>query len=192
MNPRTLILLSALVASAVGEARADQPRSPTVAASAFDVDFEIDPLAYALGGHSLHAGIGRGRVRLDLGAFAAQVPALFHGNAGFDVAMSGFGAKLDVFLSPEAFGPFAGVEASWLQNSVQHVDSGIAARTSNLTGGLRVGWRIGLPGHFYVTPWLGVGLVLGAEDRMIGGGRYQESRLVLFPTVHVGRLFRGL
>jgi len=37
-------------------------------------DFEVDPTALVLAGHSLHVGSGWKRVRLDLGAFATLVP----------------------------------------------------------------------------------------------------------------------
>ena len=58
---------------------------PSAAAHAASGDVEIDPIAYALDGHSMHVGLRLNHQRFDLGNFAAAVPAAFHGNDGFDV-----------------------------------------------------------------------------------------------------------
>ena len=59
---RTILALSTLVAATLagsfGEAQADSTAPIEIVASAAPVqlDVELDPLAYALGGYSLHSG----------------------------------------------------------------------------------------------------------------------------------------
>ena len=71
-------------------------------------DAEVDPVAYALHGYSLHVGVNDSQVRYELGAYAAHVPRWAHGNEGFDAAMSGIGVKLQYFLDRAQAGWFIG------------------------------------------------------------------------------------
>lgn len=147
-------------------------------------DVETDPIAFVLGGYSLHLGLGAGRVRTDLGVFAIDVPEAIHGNSGVDMAIGGFGAKVDVFLRPEWRGPFLGVEASTVRVSAWAEDA--HERRARVMAGGRAGWRFALPLGLHVTPWVGVGVQSGTGERSLGETPYKESPLVIFPTVHVG------
>ncbi|MFO0658259.1 MAG: hypothetical protein U0165_00270 [Polyangiaceae bacterium] len=81
----SLAALSFLVTTpATAAPTATEPSSTDTTAPArtseFHADFEVDPTAYVLDGYSLHVGLGQGRFRLDLGAFAMKVPGAIHGN----------------------------------------------------------------------------------------------------------------
>jgi hypothetical protein len=56
--------------------------------------------------------------------------------------------------------------------------------------GVHVGYRIALPAHFYVTPWIGVSYAWSAADVTLGGMTYEPARINVFPAVHVGYRFR--
>ena len=87
-----LLLVDDLAArrrESIGEGLAVLPRQEAV----LEADVEVDPTAYALGGHSLHAGIARGHWRVDLGNFAMDLPAFAHADDGVAVSFDGFGAK---------------------------------------------------------------------------------------------------
>jgi hypothetical protein len=150
------------------------------------IDVEVDPLAYVLGGHSLHVGVGYEGWRLDLGNFAMELPEWFHGQQGYSPAFRGFGAKLDRFIGGEQSGAFVGVEASYTVMDVLDVRTGQAARSPGLTAGGRVGWRIMLPGDFFIAPWVGVGYRFGDEVIGVGEASYEQSAWVIFPTIHIG------
>ncbi|RAL25147.1 hypothetical protein DL240_02745 [Lujinxingia litoralis] len=152
-------------------------------------DVEIDPIAYAFGGFSLHVGLRFSRVRIDLGAFAATLPEAMHRNPEFDAAMRGFGMKLDVYLWDDQTGPFAGIEAGVLTSTVFERDSGVASEVTRIAPGLRLGWMIPITGGFYALPWVGVGYTPGVDDRVVAGKTFTESPWTLFPTVHLGYRF---
>ncbi len=188
MNTLTAALLSVAVVSLPRAAGADEPI--TAHRSAPVVDVEIDPLAYAAAGYSLHVGLTWDRYRLDLGAFAADLPEVIHGNDGFDVSFDGFGTKLDRFWRANHTGPFAGIEAAVVDVAVVHRPTATVDADRRVQAGVRAGWRFALPADFYVTPWIGVGYAFGAGDRTIADRTFTESPIVVFPTVHVGRVFR--
>jgi len=159
-------------------------------ADSLHADVEVDPTAYALDGDSVHVGVGTGRLRVDLGSFAERLPQFVHGDDGFDVSFSGFGAKLQVFLSDDRRGWFAGVDGGVLRILAQRQGSDEAATEHEVSVGVHAGYRIQLPGDFYVTPWLGVGYDFGARDITLAGATYRPSAISVFPAVHFGYAFR--
>ncbi len=156
-----------------------------------DVDVEVDPIAYALDGYSLHAGVRHDRWRVDLGAFAIGVPAAIHGNDGFTAGFDGFGAKLQYFPLAAGERLFVGAGAGLARLLVRRDGTQLAERSADLTVGVHVGWRIALPHALYLTPWIGVDRVLtGADDVMLGGDTFARDAWQVFPTVHLGYQFR--
>jgi hypothetical protein len=155
-------------------------------------DLEVDPIAYALGGFSVHAGIRHAFLRIDLGAFAAQPPVWFHGSKGVTVYQSGFGLKCDYRFFADQHGLFIGAEAATARVQLQPSDGGLAQRQRTYNFGVRTGWEFELLYGFYVVPWIGVGAALGGEDTTMlvaTGDRevsWKHKTLVIFPTVHIG------
>ena len=78
---------------------------------ALHADVEIDPTAYALDGNSLHVGLARGALRLDLGNFGLALPSALVDD-GFAARFDGFGAKLQWFPRTPQRGLFVGADAA--------------------------------------------------------------------------------
>lgn len=177
MNARTLLSAGTLLLLLAfsRDARAEAPR--------FDV--EVDPTAYALGGYSLHVGVDWKRLRLDLGAFAMDVPEAIHGNEGFDASFDGYGAKLELFPFAES-GAFVGVGAGINRSLVQLQGSDLASRDSRLSVGVHVGWRLDVVAGFYVKPWLGLDYTFDGSDVQLGDRNFENQHLQLFPAIHLG------
>jgi hypothetical protein len=175
-----------LVAVALATATA----TSTAAASPVTGDIEIDPTAYALSGNSIHVGLARDHLRLDLGNFGLTVPAFVTGQDAFDVSFTGYGAKLQYFASAAQHGWFAGADAAVVTADIHHRATGTAAHDRYAAVGVNAGYRIDLTAGFYATPWLGVAYNFNADDATLVGERYKASHVSVFPAVHVGYRFR--
>lgn len=182
-----LLLITSLTAIAA-PALADGPDAE-ISSSGPAMDIELDPIAYALSGYSLHAGMSWDRFRLDLGAFALAVPEALHGTEGIDVYGGGFGAKLDYYPLSKLPGLFVGTQLSRVRETVTARDSGEAATASHVTVGARVGYRIDVAAGFYALPWVGVDVSLTDRAQSVSGTDYEPGRLLFFPTIHIGRSF---
>lgn len=150
------------------------------------LDVELDPIAYALAGHSVHSGVRFGAWRVDLGAFGLDVPEALHGQAGFEQSFSGFGIKLDYRPFTGLRGLFFGLQLNLVREAVRHVESNITATQRVLMGGPRVGYQIDLGAGFYLTPWVGLEVALTERAQTIAGAPFEPGRIVPFPTVHLG------
>lgn len=179
-------------------ARAEAPEAQIAEASADTdarpggprLDVEIDPLAWALGGHSVHAGARWGRLRVDLGAFGLPMPEALSGNPGFTARFDGVGAKADWALREDGMGPFAGIEGSYTRLAVAPEGGDAFTVAPQGNAGVRVGWRIPVYKGLYVAPWVGVGANLGAREIATDGGAYEVGRAYVFPTIHLGYVGR--
>jgi hypothetical protein len=172
----TIVALAPVHAAEVTD-RVDAPVS---------LDVEVDPIAYALGGYSVHAGLRRGAFRLDLGAFAAEVPEAFHGSKGFEQYSGGFGIKVDYHPFERLPGLLFGGQITSMREQVRHTETGISKSERYLTLGGRVGYEIGLPGGFYLLPWFGADVFMRARSTTIAGATHAPGRVLFFPTVHFG------
>lgn len=182
MQRPTSLLVFALVTLALG--------GPGVAAAGpIHGDVEIDPTAYALSGNSIHVGIARDHLRVDLGNFALALPQWVHGDDGFDVSFDGFGAKLQYFPRLDQHGAFFGIDGGLLRVLAERQGTDLAARQTQVGLGVHVGYRIALPEGFYVTPWIGVSYQLGASDVTLADRTYAPSSISVFPAIHVGYQF---
>ncbi|MCX5746583.1 MAG: hypothetical protein NT062_29245 [Proteobacteria bacterium] len=152
-------------------------------------DIELDPTAYALAGNSIHVGISASHLRIDLGNFAMALPQFIHGDDGFDVSFSGFGAKLQYFPRLDQHGMFFGVDADVVKVRAELQGSDRVARDVQVGVGVHLGYRIALPKGFYVTPWIGVGYQASADDLTVGAATYAPSAITVFPAIHVGYRF---
>lgn len=181
-----LISLALLAAGLLLAVPVQAQSGAAVGGGTFHVDFEVDPTAYVLSGHSLHVGLGYGRARLDLGNFAMSMPRFMHGADGFDVSFQGYGLKLQYFFQAEPDGFFAGVDAGLARVLAERHDTALAARDAQLSVGAHVGYRVPIAGGFYITPWIGVGYSFGVRAVTLAGATYEASPFSVFPAIHVG------
>ena len=156
------------------------------APSSIGWDVEVDPLAYALKGHSLHVGLWWQQWRVDLGSFALTAPTWSHGQDGFTQSFTGFGTKVDRFFGGTRDGFFVGAEAGLAYTTVRLDETGQSDTMPVLNVGGRAGYRWSITERFYATPWLGVGYAFGARDSTWGEARFSPQRVTVFPTLHVG------
>ncbi|MEX0685497.1 MAG: hypothetical protein WD267_11105 [Balneolales bacterium] len=138
---------------------------------AFDV--EIDPIAYIANGFSVHGGYLTGAWRYDVGIFGLELPEWVHGNEEFTASFIGAGWKIDRFLKGIPDGLFVGAEGGLIRLDVTHKPSELERDRIQYSLGVRGGyrWNTGL-GNLYVTPWLGLGFTLNAEDITINGDTF--------------------
>lgn len=172
---------------APSDALHDEPRSPVQ--ERLLVDVELDPIAYALDGHSVHVGLTLGHWRFDLGAFGLELPTWAHGNDGFTASFSGFGVKAQLYLDAPASGPFVGVGLGLARTLVERDGTDLADRSRALSAGLELGWLIPIVEGLYLKPWVGIGWAFGTEDVVLGDERFEANPLQIFPTVHLGYRF---
>jgi hypothetical protein len=199
-RPRRAAALLALALAALAPAEASAgaevvpargTMTPPPGVSSFHGDFEIDPTAYALGGFSLHVGLGWKRLRVDLGNYAMGLPQALSGTRDFDVSFDGYGAKAQLFLfSDEQRGGFVGVDGGVTRMSVRRDETDLTRRQSQVGLGVNLGWRFAFGDHFYATPWIGFGYAFGAKDVTLEGATYTASRVTIFPAVHLGYRFQ--
>jgi hypothetical protein len=151
-------------------------------------ELEADPIAFGLSGYSAHVGYRVDWLRVDIGAFAADVPEAFHGNQGWTAHTNGIGAKFDL-LSPTR-GPFAGLEANYVRTHYTLTSTGESTTRTGVAAGVRIGYRFPIgQSRLYIAPWLGVDYAFGPLGAGIAGQSFEEHRISLFPTVHIGWRF---
>jgi len=159
---------------------------PAAAQAQWEV--EADPIAFGLSGYSAHLGLRFGAFRVDVGAFGARIPEWVHGNEGWTSKTNGVGAKLDYVGSGN--GLFAGVEGDCGRTTRTFTSAVMSVTRDDCAAGGRLGYRLVL-GHtrLYIAPWLGVDYTFGAIGATAAGHTFDEKRVQLFPTVHIGWRF---
>ena len=154
-------------------------------------EMETDPTAFALKGFSAHIGhpIFDGKLRLQLGGFGAETPEWIHGNRGFTENSRGATFKVDYFVLRPLFGLFVGADSNYSRVCYE-LDQNHERTYRNIGGlGPRVGYRFNAGQHFYVTPWISLDYQFNARDVTISGRTFRDSRVSVFPAVHLGWRF---
>ena len=159
-------------------------------AKAEDIVFiEVDPIAYALKGYSLHGGVEMNGFRFQIGAFGLDIPEATSNNQNYKLRQTGVGFKIDYFGESEE-GAFVGVEygaTKVIYNlaSVNFTDT----RLANLAG-IRLGYKYVNKEGFYVIPWVGIDKNISDISPINPTGeQYNISEYLIFPTVHIGIQF---
>lgn len=183
------VVAAALPAPEAGLTAPTDPQARTSAAApaAVGFDVELDPLAFALAGSSLHLGVWYAHLRFDFGVFSLGLPEWMHGNAGMEARFEGFGGKVDWQFGTGRGGAFVGVEAGALRMSVQAAD-GQSDQDLRGAAGVRAGYRFVVAERVTITPWIGLGHTFGADTLRAGDQVFESSAWTVFPTVHVGYL----
>lgn len=152
--------------------------------AAAQTEIEVDPIAYALNGYSLHVARVLGATRLNVGAFGIDVPRMLHGNDGWSSRMRGVGVKWD-YLGSDPDGFFVGLEAGYMRmRYTQHAVSATEKRDVIGTG-VRAGYRIPLGrSGLYVVPWAAVSYNIHGDDVVVSGEAFDRSRVSVYPLLH--------
>ncbi|RBP77971.1 hypothetical protein EBI01_19585 [Marinomonas rhizomae] len=152
------------------------------------LDIEIDPLAYALNGHSVHFGFGENQFRFDIGVFGLDAPEAFHGDERYDLRFDGYGVKLD-YLFGRYYGAFIGLEANSSKVKYTLKSTNQTTTRTQISLGPRIGYRIMYSKNITITPWIGIDFNLDHDDVSLNGQKFDSSPISLFPTVHLGWKF---
>ncbi len=157
-------------------------------------DVELDPIAYALNGFSVHLGYQKNGIRYDAGIFGLDEPSSFSVNKDFKVKLKGFGFKA-IYLGNKPGGWFAGIGTDYGFVNAAHKVSGEQRKGNTLGIGINGGYRI-LVGKaaktgsgFYISPWLGIDKVFLVNKPAFTTAAYKEQNIRFFPTVHLGWRF---
>ena len=154
------------------------------------VDLEVDPIAYAANGYSLHGGVGFGPFRLDIGAYAMDYPALIEPTRGLQTAVNGFGLKFQYFPFWPQNGGFVGAQVELAHTTIESERSDAAHRARAATVGAMLGWRFMLIEGLYVSPWVLFTANIAPRDVHLDGLTHEGNVFNLpFPTIHVGYRF---
>lgn len=184
-----LAVTTLIAAPAQAQDRATADAAPAAQPSRLHLDVEIDPTAYVLRGYSLHVGVGWRRLRVDLGAYAMDMPEFMHGNPDFDISFHGFGVKAQLFPFAEQRGLFVGVDTGVAMPLAQRRGTDLARVGLQVSLGVHAGWRFPIIGGLYVTPWIGVSYSFNAEDVTLANRTYTNNPITVFPAVHIGYRF---
>ncbi|GAA4467734.1 hypothetical protein GCM10023189_51920 [Nibrella saemangeumensis] len=158
-------------------------------------EIEIDPIAYALKGYSVHGIYAPGRWRFDAGVFGIQVPESFHGNKGFSVYTQGIGVKANYLLQGTR-GLFTGIGVGYSKDKVRHNQTQASDTGHTLSVGPHIGYRFflqkkadGTPHGLYIAPWVSVDYHLHTDKVKFQDLTYTNKNWGYFPTVHIGYRF---
>lgn len=157
-------------------------------------DVELDPIAYALKGFSVHLGYQKNVIRYDAGVFGLDEPSSFSVNKDFKVRLKGFGIKA-IYMGNKPGGWFAGIGTDYGFVNATHKLTGDQKKGNTIGIGINGGYRV-LVGKtaktgsgLYFSPWLGVDKVFFVKKPVFTSTTYKEQNIRFFPTVHVGWRF---
>jgi hypothetical protein len=165
--------------------------TPVMPVSAQQFSLEADPFPYTVDGYSLHLGhrTAAGKHRAQVGAFAADVPGWLHSNDAVDVRVRAMTVKIDHFFSNETEGFFVGLDSVFGHLEYTVEATGEDETRNQIWVGPRAGYRYHFTDHWYVTPWVSLYYRTNASDFQVGAEQFEEDRVIVLPTVHIGYRF---
>lgn len=149
---------------------------------------EVDPLAYALQGYSLHGGYHfSSGFTVDVGIYGLHVPESFESQKDYKSQFQGYGIKIN-YTGKKPEGLFVGVGFGQSKITAQEIKSREEVSGDVETAGIQLGYRLDV-GKFYVTPWVGFDYSLKELKMPTTNGTYEYQRFSVFPTIHFGYQF---
>jgi len=153
------------------------------------IDIEIDLIAYALKGFSVHAGLNTENFRYDIGLFGIEVPESFHGNDGFNNYMWGGGAKADYYFSGTDRGLYTGIGIDLTSSRIRLDETENETSITQFGAGFNIGYKFKVTRNLFIKPWFGLSYLFNADDIEMDGQSFEQASIRPFPTVHVGWTF---
>lgn len=156
-------------------------------------ELEVDPIAYALKGYSVHGIYVHERMRFDLGFFGIEQPEGYSGNEGFNTHTQGVGGKINFLLNRKQTW-FAGIGGGYADNKVTLEENGEVGHVYNWSLGVHAGYRwfflkkTALQG-LYLAPWASLDYNMPVNTLHFEGKTYEVKRWSVFPTLHIGYRF---
>lgn len=156
------------------------------------VEIELDPIAYALSGYSLHLGEYIHAWKFDVNTAAesynqSETNSLLS-NSNFTSKFVSYGAKID-YIGSSQTGFHIGVQWDYVQWTYTNVNNSVSANNYMQDAGIRIGYRWGA-GALYLDPWIGfLYNYQGTNSVNVGGQAYNPQNFLVFPTVHIGFRF---
>ncbi len=183
MKKLTIMAIAALSITAVN--------AQDIRKTRFEV--EIDPIAYALKGCSLHGIVVHNHWRGDIGVFAITQPEGYTGNKGFEVYTKGAGIKLNRLLNKKETW-FAGIGCGYGISDIKHTESRQQLDEHIVSIGIHTGYRFFFFKNtafknLYITPWFSVDYNIPIKEPNFKGYNYESNSFSIFPTVHIGYTF---
>jgi hypothetical protein len=168
---------------------------PAVAQKSQRFEAEVDPIAYALKGYSLHGIYVKNHFRTDLGVFGIEQPEGYSGNKGYKVKSDGVGLKVNYLLDKKEHW-FSGLGVGYANNKIVQEETQQSARQGVVSVGAHIGYRWFLLGkkenawhNLYLTPWMSVDYNMPLQSVKFESEGYSQKAFSIFPTVHIGYRF---
>lgn len=158
-------------------------------------EIEIDPVAYALKGYSLHGIYVHNRIRTDLGVFGIVQPQEYSGNKGFEVKTKGVGLKVNYLLNQKQTW-FSGIGLGYSNNNIRLLKAIETQSEKIVSVGFHLGYRWFMfknTGNtfknLYLAPWFSIDYNRPLNRVYFENQNYKQRAVSFFPTLHIGYKF---
>lgn len=158
-------------------------------------EIEIDPIAYALKGYSIHGIYVKNRFRTDLGIFGIRQPEGYGSNKGYTIQSAGLGVKFNYLLN-KAETVFAGIGLGYFENNLKKENSGLTSVHKISSIGIHAGYRWfafrntnAAFKNIYIAPWASLDYNHPINKTVFEQDGYVQAKWSIFPTVHLGYKF---
>jgi hypothetical protein len=161
----------------------------TLNTNASEVDIEIDPIFFALGGQSFHLGVAGKTTRFELAYFTLKTDEEVHGNDHYDLEIQGGGIKID-YTFQNYYGAFLGFELNQVQALYTHRPSKKVFTRKIVTTAPRIGYRFKTSESIIITTTLAYDILIEEGDEVkVNDDEYTNEAAQFFPSIHIGYKF---
>ncbi|MFY0601708.1 MAG: hypothetical protein JXR03_18690 [Cyclobacteriaceae bacterium] len=160
------------------------------------VEFELDPLAYTIGGASGHVALAWKNERMQLGYGQLTIPESVQNHKNVSEHFKAISFKWDYFPGREDTnqGFFFGPTVDYLFLKYEN-ENKVSVNDQQIAVGIRGGYKFDLFKSndtlkgLYLTPWIGFSYLTDADDIQIQDESYDRKSTNIFPTIHLGWAF---
>lgn len=154
------------------------------------IELEVEPVAYLLGGAGGHLRFLNDNLRFSLEVFGLNIPQTLHGHDAFDVSVIGAEIHFEYFLENDRGGWFLGPEIGMSKMEVTHRQTDETHKEPGLSAGVRGGYRW-YPdwGNFYFAPVAGLVYSFSNDSITLSGDTFESGPFTPFVTIGLGYSF---